>query len=171
MALRNIITEGDEGLRKRAREVTEINDRVKGIVEDMVETMRSQHGIGLAAPQVGILRRIVVIEIGGVLYTLINPVVLETKGEQYEEEACLSVPGLMGRVKRPHYVKIKGLSLEGAPVEYEGEDLLAVAFCHECDHLDGILYIDKADDIHSSREDEEDEEDEYEDEDEGLKRS
>ncbi|NCB41476.1 MAG: peptide deformylase [Clostridia bacterium] len=166
MALRNIITDGDEGLRKKAREVTEINDRIKGIVEDMVETMRAQHGIGLAAPQVGILKRIIVIELEGVLYTIINPVIVQTEGEQYEEEACLSVPGLMGRVKRPQYVKIKGLSLEGIPVEYEGEDLLAVAFCHECDHLDGILYIDKADGIHSSLEEEEDE---YEDD--GLQES
>lgn len=155
MALRNIVTEGDAVLRKRAREVTEINDRVRGIVEDMVETMRAQYGVGLAAPQVGILRRIVVVELDGVLYTLINPVIVETEGEQYEEEACLSVPGLMGRVKRPKYVKIQGLSPDGLPVEYEGEDLLAVAFCHECDHLDGILYTDKADDIHSAAENEE----------------
>jgi peptide deformylase len=160
MALRNIIIEGDEVLRKRAREVTEINDRIKSIVEDMVETMRSQYGVGLAASQVGILRRIVVIELDGVLYQLINPVIVETEGEQYEEEACLSVPGLMGRVKRPQHVKIKGLSPEGLPVEYEGEDLLAVAFCHECDHLDGILYTDKADNIHSAREDEEKDTDE-----------
>ena len=156
MALRNIVTEGDEVLRKKAREVTEINDRIKGIVEDMVETMRSQYGVGLAAPQVGILRRIMVVELEDVLYQLINPVIVETEGEQYEEEACLSVPGLTGRVKRPKYVKIKGLSPEGLPVEYEGEDLLAVAFCHECDHLDGILYTDKADNVHSASEAEED---------------
>lgn len=155
MALRNIITEGDEVLRKKSREVTEINDRVKSIVEDMVETMRSENGVGLAAPQVGVLRRIVVIELDDVLYQLINPVITETRGQQYEEEACLSVPGLMGRVKRPQYVKIKGLSPEGLPVEYEGEDLLAVAFCHECDHLDGILYTDKADNIHEAQQDEE----------------
>lgn len=155
MALRNIVTEGDDVLRKKAKEVTEINDRVKAIVEDMVETMRAQYGIGLAAPQVGILRRIIVIELDDVLYTIINPVIVESSGEQYEEEACLSVPGLMGRVRRPKYVKIKGLSPEGQPVEYEGEDLLAVAFCHECDHLDGILYTDKADNIHSAAEESE----------------
>lgn len=155
MALRNIITEGDEVLRKKSREVTDINDRVRIIVDDMIETMRAEQGVGLAAPQVGILRRIVVIELDDVLYPLINPVITETQGEQYEEEACLSVPGLMGRVKRPQYVKIKGSSPEGLPVEYEGEGLLAVAFCHECDHLDGILYTDKADNIHAAEQDEE----------------
>lgn len=164
MALRNIVTEGDEVLRKRAREVTEINDRVKSIVEDMVETMRSQYGVGLAAPQVGILRRIIVVELDDVLYQLINPVIVETEGEQYEEEACLSVPGLMGRVRRPKYVKIQGLSPDGLPVEYEGEDLLAVAFCHECDHLDGVLYTDKADNIHSAAEGEEDADEEAQEE-------
>jgi peptide deformylase len=150
MALRKIVTEGDEVLRKRSREVTEINDRIRSIIQDMIETMRDRHGVGLAAPQVGILRRIIVVEVEGILYELINPVIVQQEGEQYEEEACLSVEGLIGRVHRPQYVKIRGLSPQGEPVEYEGEDFLAVAFCHECDHLDGVLYIDKADDIHSS---------------------
>lgn len=155
MALRNIVTEGDDVLRKRAREVTEINDRIRGITEDMVQTMRAEYGLGLAAPQVGILRRIIVVEVDGQLYQLINPEIVETHGEQYEEEGCLSVPGLVGRVRRPQYVKIKGSSPEGESVEYEGEDLLAIVFCHECDHLDGVLYTDKADNVRSAAEDEE----------------
>ena len=155
MALRKIVTEGDDVLRKRAREVTEINDRIRGITEDMVQTMRAECGVGLAAPQVGILRRIIVVEVDGQLYPLINPEIVETRGEQYEEEGCLSVPGLVGRVRRPQYVRIKGSSPEGESVEYEGEDLLAVVFCHECDHLDGVLYTDKADSVRSAEEAEE----------------
>ncbi|MFA7197071.1 MAG: peptide deformylase [Anaerovoracaceae bacterium] len=158
MALRNIVTEGDDVLRKHAREVLEINDRIRDITEDMVQTMRAEHGLGLAAPQVGILRRIIVIEMDGQLYQLINPEIVETRGEQFEEEGCLSVPGMIGRVRRPQYVRIKGFSPEGNSVEYEGEDLLAVAFCHECDHLDGILFIDKAEQIHSADQAAEDEE-------------
>lgn len=157
MALRNIVTEGDDVLRKRAREVTEVNDRVREITEDMVQTMRAESGLGLAAPQVGVLRRIIVVEVAGQLYQLINPEIIETEGEQFEEEGCLSVPGLVGRVRRPQYVRIKGLSPQGDPVEYEGEGLLAVAFCHECDHLDGILYTDKAEQVHSASEDDEEE--------------
>ena len=157
MALRNIVTEGDDVLRKRAREVTEVNDRVREITEDLVQTMRAESGLGLAAPQVGVLRRIIVVEVDGQLYQLINPEIVETQGEQFEEEGCLSVPGLVGRVRRPQYIRIKGLSPQGEPVEYEGEGLLAVAFCHECDHLDGILYTDKAEGIHSASEDDEEE--------------
>ena len=157
MALRNIVTEGDDVLRTRAREVTEVNDRVREITEDLVQTMRAESGLGLAAPQVGVLRRIIVVEVDGQLYQLINPEIVETQGEQFEEEGCLSVPGLVGRVRRPQYIRIKGLSPQGEPVEYEGEGLLAVAFCHECDHLDGILYTDKAEGIHSASEDDEEE--------------
>lgn len=158
MALRNIVTEGDEVLRKRAREVTEVTPHVFQIIEDMVETMREAHGIGLAAPQVGILRRIIVVELNGQLYPIINPLIVETRGQQYEEEACLSVPGMAGKVLRPQYVRIQGRSPQGAPVEYEGEDLLAVAFCHECDHLDGVLFTDKTDQVHSSDDSDEEEE-------------
>jgi len=137
--------------------VTEVNDRVREITEDMVQTMRAESGLGLAAPQVGVLRRIIVVEVAGQLYQLINPEIIETEGEQFEEEGCLSVPGLVGRVRRPQYVRIKGLSPQGDPVEYEGEGLLAVAFCHECDHLDGVLYTDKAEQVHSASEDDEEE--------------
>lgn len=164
MALRNIVTEGDDVLRKKAREVKEITPHILEITQDMVQTMRAAHGIGLAAPQVGILRRIIVVELEGQLYQLINPQIVEARGEQCEEEACLSVPGLMGNVLRPQYVRIRGLSPEGTPVEYEGEDLLAVAFCHECDHLDGVLFTDKAQHVHSSEEPEEEAEEEEEEE-------
>lgn len=147
MAIRNIVTQGDAILGKRCREVTDINDHVRMILDDMLETLHQEQGIGIAAPQVGILRRMFIIDLEDQVYELINPEFVEQEGSQFEEEACLSVPGLAGRVKRPQYVKIKGLDRFGKPVEYEGEGLLATAFCHEYDHLDGILYIDKAEDI------------------------
>ena len=158
MALRTIVKEGDEVLRKKARQVAVIDDRIKEIVEDMVETMRAEQGVGLAAPQVGILRRIIVVELDGVLYRLINPEIIQTQGEQFEEEACLSVPGWKGRVKRPKSLTIRGLNPEGEEVSYQGEDLLAVAFSHECDHLDGVLYIDLAQDLKPADELEDEEE-------------
>ena len=144
MALRNIVLEGDEILRKRAREVTEINDRIIMILDDMLETMRAQEGVGIAAPQVGILKRILIIEIDGQVIELINPVILETEGVQMEDEGCLSIPGMIGTVERPEYIKVKGLNREGKEVTYEGTGLLSVALSHEYDHLDGILYTDKA---------------------------
>ena len=160
MALRNIVKQGDPILTKVCRPVKEVNDHTRMILDDMVETMEHAMGVGLAAPQVGILRRMFVVEIpefdeegnlvNSTLYELINPEIVEQKGEQYEEEACLSVPGLCGNVKRPMYVKIKGLDRNGNEVVYEGEGLTAKAFCHEYDHLDGILYVDKADDIHET---------------------
>ena len=144
MALRNIVLEGDEILRKRSREVTEINDRIIMILDDMLETMRAQEGVGIAAPQVGILKRILIIEIDGQVIELINPVILETEGVQMEDEGCLSIPGMIGTVERPEYIKVKGLNREGKEVTYEGTGLLSVALSHEYDHLDGILYTDKA---------------------------
>lgn len=144
MALRNIVLEGDEILRKRAREVTEINDRIIMILDDMLETMRAQDGVGIAAPQVGILKRILIIEIDGQVIELINPEILETEGVQAEDEGCLSIPGMIGTVERPEYIKVKGLNREGQEVTYEGTGLLSVALSHEYDHLDGILYTDKA---------------------------
>lgn len=144
MALRNIVLEGDDILRKRAKEVTEINDKIILILDDMLETMREQDGVGLAAPQVGILKRMILIEVEGELIELINPEIVETEGSQLGEEGCLSVPGVVGTVERPAYVKIKGLNRQGQEVTYEGTGLKAVAMCHEYDHLDGILYIDKA---------------------------
>jgi len=147
MALRNIVTEGDETLRKVCRPVGEITDRIRDIVQDMIETMHDAGGVGLAAPQVGILRRIFVVDVGDGPLVLINPEILETDGEQDDAEGCLSVPGKAGYVVRPNYVKIKGLDIDGNEVIHEGTELLARAFLHENDHLDGILYIDKADEI------------------------
>lgn len=154
MALRNVVREGDQVLRKKSRPVEKIDDRIRQILDDMLETMRLEDGVGLAAPQVGILRRMFVIEVDDQIIYLINPEFVETEGEQYEEEGCLSVPGMAGKVVRPAYVKMKGLGREGEPVEYEGTDLLARALCHEYDHLDGILFIDKAEDLHNAEEDE-----------------
>ena len=159
MALRRILTEEDDTLRRKSRPVTEVNDRIRGILDDMVETMRSANGVGLAAPQVGILRRMFVVQVDeDMVYELINPEIVETDGDQYGEEGCLSVPGYVGLVHRPEYVRIKGLDRNGKPVEYEGEGLLARAFMHEYDHLDGVMYTQKADDIHYAAAEEEDEE-------------
>lgn len=159
MALRTILTEEDETLRKRSREVDAIDERILCLVEDMIETMRDANGVGLAAPQVGVLRRIITVELDEQLYVLINPRIVESRGEQCEAEACLSVPGYVGEVVRPEYVRIAGLSPGGEEVEYEGEGLLAVAFCHECDHLDGILYTDRAVEVFRADEIEHQEED------------
>lgn len=159
MALRKILTEEDETLRKVCRPVTEITDRIRSILDDMADTMHDAGGVGLAAPQVGILRRMFVVQIDpeGPLYELINPQIMETDGEQCGEEGCLSVPGYVGTVTRPNYVKIKGLDRNGNSVEYEGTELLARAFLHENDHLDGILYTQKATDIHYADQNEEQE--------------
>lgn len=147
MALRNIVTEGDDILKKRAKEVPEINEKIISLLDDMVETMRENDGIGLAAPQVGVLRRIFVIEINDKLYELINPEIVETDGVQISDEGCLSVPGYAGKVERPAFIKMKGLDRSGKAVEVEGEELLAVALCHEYDHLEGILFKSKAKDL------------------------
>jgi len=157
MALRNIVKEGDPVLRKKCKVVTEVNDHVRDILDDMTETLRVAQGIGLAGPQVGILRRIVIIELDGQHLDLINPEIIERDGEQYEAEACLSVPGLCGMVKRPMKVKVKALDRNGEEQIYEGEGLLARAFCHELDHLDGILYTDITDDVFEPTDDEEEE--------------
>ena len=146
MAIRNVVLEGDEILRKQCREVSEVTDRIKMIMEDMLETMYEQHGVGLAAPQVGILKRIVVIDVGEGPLILINPVIVETSGEQTGEEGCLSVPGKAGVVTRPDHVKVKTLNENMEEVLIEGEELLARALCHEIDHLDGKLYVDLAED-------------------------
>lgn len=145
MAKLHIVTEGDRVLRLKSRPVTEVNDRIKTLLDDMTETMREADGCGLAAPQVGVLRRVVVVETEpGVVYELINPVIVEKSGDQHEVEGCLSVPNKSGYTHRPSYVKVEALDRNGNPVTYEGRDLLARAFCHEIDHLDGILYIDHA---------------------------
>ena len=142
MALRKILTLGEETLRKSSRKVTVIDQRICDILDDMVQTLKSAQGIGLAAPQVGILRRIVVIDTGEEVIDLINPEILSQQGEQVGSEACLSVPGKHAIVKRPMSVKIKALGRDGRAFTLEGEGLMARAFCHEIDHLDGKLYLD-----------------------------
>lgn len=144
MALRNIVTLGDEVLRKKCRPVSEITERIQTLVDDMIETMHDANGVGLAAPQVGVMRRIFVVDIGDGPIVLINPEIIEMSGEQTGEEGCLSLPGKAGTVTRANYVKIKGLDRDGNEQVYEGTELLARAFQHENDHLDGVIYIDKA---------------------------
>ena len=145
MAKLNIRKLGDETLRKVCRPVEAITPRVLTLLDDMVETMRAANGVGLAAPQVGILRRIVVIEVEpGEVIELINPKIIAYSGEQDGQEGCLSVPGRWGMVKRPMHVTVRALNRKGEEVEITGHELLARCFCHELDHLDGALYIDKA---------------------------
>ena len=137
---------GDEALRKSCRPVEAITPRVLTLLDDMVETMRAANGCGLAAPQVGVLRRIVVVETEpGEVIELINPKIIAFSGEQKEEEGCLSVPGRAGVTTRPMHVTVRALNRHGETVEYTGSGLLARAFCHELDHLDGKLFIDHAD--------------------------
>jgi len=143
MAVREIRVQGDEVLTKVCKEVKALTPRTLVLIEDMLETMYEAMGVGLAAPQVGILKRIVVIDVGEGPIVLINPEILETSGEQTGDEGCLSVPGLAGQVTRPNYVKVKALDENMEEVIYEGEGLLARAFCHEIDHLDGHLYVEK----------------------------
>ena len=140
MALRTIRTEGDPVLNNICRPVAKMDRRTKDLVSDMLETMYDACGVGLAAPQVGVLKRIVVIDVGDGPLILVNPEILETSGEQTGEEGCLSVPGMSGQVTRPDYVKVKALDLDLQEQVYEGEGLLARAFCHEIDHLDGKMY-------------------------------
>ena len=143
MALRQIVQIGEPVLRKKSKVVTEVNDKIRQLLDDMADTMYHADGVGLAAPQVGILKRMVVIDIGEGLIELINPEIIETEGEYLDTEVCLSVPGESGEVLRPYRVKVKAQDRNGQWFEIEGEELLARAFCHEIDHLDGILYVDK----------------------------
>ena len=146
MAIRTIRELGDPVLNKISKEVTAITPRIKDLIGDMFETMYEANGVGLAAPQVGILKRIVVIDASGEgndPLLLINPRILETSGEQSGNEACLSVPGKTGIVTRPNYVKVAAQDEDLKPIEIEGEELLARAICHELEHLDGHLYVEK----------------------------
>ena len=143
MAIRTIREIGDEVLTKTCKEVTKMTLRTKVLIEDMLETMYQANGVGLAAPQVGILKRIVVIDVGDGPIVMVNPEILETDGEQTGEEGCLSVPGKSGVVTRPNYVKARALDEEMEEFEIEGEELLARAICHELEHLDGHLYVEK----------------------------
>ncbi len=143
MALRKMRFEGDPVLNKVCKEVKEMTPRTRELIDDMIETMYHENGVGLAAPQVGILKRIVVIDVGEGPIVMINPVILETSGEQTGDEGCLSVPGKAGKVTRPNYVKAKAFDENMEEYIIEGEELLARAICHECDHLDGHLYVEK----------------------------
>lgn len=144
MAIRKIRIMGDTVLEKRCREVKEMTPRIRQLIEDMLDTMYDGMGVGLAANQVGILKRIVVIDTTGEdPHVLINPVIVETSGEQTGHEGCLSLPGQSGIVTRPNYVKVRALDENMEEYELEGTELLARAICHECDHLDGIMYVSK----------------------------
>ena len=143
MALRTIREIGDEVLTKTAKEVKEMTPRTSQLIADMLDTMYEANGVGLAAPQVGILKRIVTIDVGDGPIVLVNPVILETGGEQTGPEGCLSVPGKQGIVTRPNEVTVKALDENMKERLIKGTELLARAICHECDHLDGQLYVDK----------------------------
>jgi len=143
MALRNLRLEGDEILRKQSREIKNINERIKILADDMIETMKENDGIGLAAPQVGILKRIIVVDIGQGPLVMVNPDILEKDGEQIITEGCLSVPNKNGNVKRPEKLKVAYTDLEGDKHTIKTEGLLSVVISHEVDHLNGVLFIDK----------------------------
>ena len=163
MALRKIREIGDPILNKTCKEVKEVTDRTKDLIDDMFETMYEAQGVGLAAPQVGILKRIVVIDCGDDPLLLINPEVLETSGEQTGQEGCLSVPGKAGIVTRPNYAKVKAYNEDMEEFIVEGEELLARALLHEIDHLDGHLYVEKVEgDLMDVVPDDEDEREEEE---------
>ncbi|MBE5898755.1 MAG: peptide deformylase [Lachnospiraceae bacterium] len=142
MAIRQIRVQGDEILNKKSRIVKEITPRQEELIKDMIETMHDADGVGLAAPQVGVLRRIAVIDVGEGPIVLVNPEVIETSGEQTGQEGCLSVPGKVGIVTRPNYVKVKAFNEKMEEFEIEGEELLARALVHEIDHLDGHVYTE-----------------------------
>ena len=146
MSIRKVVKYGEESLRQPSKEVHKVSQKIKNLVADLLDTMYAQNGVGLAAPQVGVLKRIVVIDVGEGPIVLINPEIVETSGEQTGEEGCLSVPGKWGIVTRPDHVKVRALDQEMNPIELEGEGLLARAFCHEIDHLSGELYVDKTED-------------------------
>lgn len=146
MALRNIRVMGDTILNARAKEITEVTDRIRTLAEDMLDTMYDADGVGLAGPQIGILKRIIVLDVSAEAdepWVLLNPEIIEAEGEQTDYEGCLSVPGKRGIVTRPVKVKVKAKNLRFEDVEIEAENLFARALCHEIDHLDGHLYVEK----------------------------
>lgn len=162
MAIRNIREIGDDVLTRQCKEVKEMTPRIRELIEDMLETMYEANGVGLAAPQVGVLKRIVVIDTTGEdPHILINPRIVESSGEQTGHEGCLSVPGKYGIVTRPNYVKAVALDVNMKPYELEGTELLARAICHELEHLDGKLYVERAEGGLRDVTDEDDEEEEY----------
>ena len=145
MAIRNLRYDNDEILKKRSREIDVIDEKIKTLAKDMMETMHKYEGLGLAGPQVGVLKRIIVIDLyeEGMQFTLINPVIIKQKGEQIVEEGCLSFPNQFGKVKRPKEVEVEALDIEGKKVRTKAKDLLAQALCHEIDHLNGVLFVEK----------------------------
>ncbi len=146
MGLRNILTDKDPALHKVCKPVTNFDGKLHKLLDDMAETLKEANGVGLAAPQVGILRRVVIVDVGDEIVELVNPTLVETDGEQIGAEGCLSVPGKYGLVKRPYYAKVKAQDRYGEWFEAEGEELIARCFaravCHELDHLDGIVYTE-----------------------------
>lgn len=147
MGIRTIRTDEDDILRKKSKKVEKINDRIITLLDDMKDTMYKAEGVGLAAPQVGVLRRVVVIDIGEGAVELINPVVVYENGEIVDEEGCLSIPRKSGKVARPEKVIVRAMNRNGETFEIKGEELLARALCHEVDHLNGVLFTDKATEI------------------------
>lgn len=147
MALRNIVKFGEDTLRKKSRDVVVFDKKLWDLLDDLAQTMHESNGVGLAAPQVGILRRAVVVDIGEGVIELVNPIIVSLKGKTREVEGCLSAPDVWGYVERPKKVKVKAQDRHGNEVEYVGEDLLARAFCHEIDHLNGVLFTDLADEM------------------------
>ena len=145
MGLRKILTDKEPSLHKVCRPVEKFDSKLHKLLDDMVETMKDAHGVGLAAPQIGILRRVVVVDTGDEVLELVNPTLLETDGEQVGAEGCLSVPGKYGLVKRPYYAKVRAQDRNGDWYEVEGEEIIARCFCHELDHLDGIVYTEVMD--------------------------
>ena len=145
MAIRNIVKDGDPILKKKCRPVEKFDKKLAILLDDMAETMHQANGVGLAAPQVGMLRRVVVIDVGEGVIELVNPKVVAYSGEQEGVEGCLSFPGEWGLAKRPNYVKVKAQDRNGDEFEIDGEELLARAFCHEIDHLNGVVFKDVAD--------------------------
>ena len=143
MALRTIRVQGDPVLEKKCKEITEVTPKIRELIDDMLETMYDANGVGLAAPQVGILKRVVVIDIGEGPVVMINPEIIETSGEQTGDEGCLSLPGKAGQVTRPNYVKARAFNEEMEEFIIEGSELMARAMCHEIDHLDGHMYTEK----------------------------
>ena len=142
MGLRKILTDKDPALHKVCRPVENFDRRLHKLLDDMRDTLLDSGGVGLAAPQIGILRRVVVVDVGDEILELVNPTMLETDGEQIGPEGCLSVPGKYGLVKRPYYAKVRAQDRDGNWFEAEGEELIGRCFCHELDHLDGIIYTE-----------------------------
>ena len=147
MALRQLRFEGDDILKKKSKPIKEITPSVISLMDDMLETLRNKNGLGIAAPQLGVLKQIVIIEDEEELFEVINPEIVETEGTQMSNEACLSIPGLCGDIERPFRIVVRGIDREGYEVEIEADDMIASAFCHEIDHLNGVLFIDNAENI------------------------